>query len=245
MDRTPQVSVLVAFRESGDGERTRLWEWIRARLEAEHPDFEIVLGTDDGVDPFHKTLADNRAARGASGDVFYIADSDTWVTPSRLRAAVAGAATDRASWWRPWTEKLRVGERVTAELLARPEWDGSLDRLWWKTRENRNSHWAAPPLVLSREAFEAAGGYDERFRGWGHEDDAFAHVLRGLFGESVSIRGTAIHLFHPRIGRSGSDLWPGQTSREDNRALALRYRDAERSPAKLRALLESRGGRGA
>src|SRR4029077_3598730 len=56
------VSILVPFRDA-DGQRTAAWNFVRRWLERVYPEAEIVVASDDGEDPFHKTLALNRAAK--------------------------------------------------------------------------------------------------------------------------------------------------------------------------------------
>lgn len=51
--------------------------------------------------------------------------------------------------------------------------------------------------AVTREAFEAVGGYDPRFVGWGHEDRAFRHSLQVLCGPTASVPGRMVMLRHP------------------------------------------------
>lgn len=231
------LSVLVAFRDT-DGTRTRLWDFIRERLQAHLPEAEIVVGTDDGVDPFHKTLALNRAASQATGDVFLLTDTDTWVPTEGIREAMAGV---QERWYRPWKVKVKLGEADTAAVLAQgPAWDGLVTAEQLKRRENRNAYWSAPPLMFTRAMWERVGGMDERFRGWGQEDDAFAASLVAFYGRGAQTEGTCVHLWHHRIGRSGRDLWPGQGTNRANMALGLRYRSAMTNPAAMDGLIAER-----
>lgn len=233
MGGAPKVSALFAFR--GEGHRADLWRFIRARFEVEMPEVEIVVGTDDGIDPFHKTLAQNRAAREATGDVFVIADTDTWVEPSALREA---ARIAQEMWCRPYRLKVKLAEPETRAALAagaawRPRYDPR------GRYERRTAFWAGPPMVVSREMFEAVRGLDERFRGWGSEDEGFAASLRRMFGPMRRVEGYAWHLWHPRRGVSGRDLWVGQDSAEANTRLVLDYRRA-RTVEAMRTLIETR-----
>jgi len=232
-----RLSVIVAFRDT-DGTRTRLWSFIRQRLEAQLPEAEIVVGTDDGIDPFHKTLALNRAAALATGDVFLLTDTDTWVPTAGITEALAGTWEQ---WWRPWRVKVKLGEADTAAVLnSGTAWDGLVTPEQVRRRENRNAYWSAPPLMFTREMWERVRGMDERFRGWGQEDDAFAASLVAFYGKSRITDGTCVHLWHHRIGRSGRDLWLGQATNRANMALGLRYRSAMSDPAGMQALIAER-----
>jgi hypothetical protein len=234
-----QLSILVAFRDA-DGTRTHLWEFIRAKLERELPEAEIIVASDDGEDPFHKTLAINRAARDATGDVLAIWDADTWVLPEKVREAASFVVEHPERWSRPWNTKLKLNEEATAHVLQLGEtWDGTIDHKPFGKPENRNPFWAAPPLLLHRSAFDAVGGMDERFRGWGGEDVGFAHALNRLVGKPRVFSSICIHLWHLRVERSGADLWPGQDDRTANAELLTRYVKANR-PELMRELVSER-----
>lgn len=231
-----KVSILVAFRDtSEDGWRTTLWDYIRRRLEREYG-FEIVVGTDDGIDPFHKTLALNRAAAQASGDVFWIHDSDTWAPPAQIHATTAGIGWDLSRWWRPYFRKVKLKEAETRLALEDQNYVFTFERKR-NHYERVTSYWAAPPLFVPRAIFEDVGGFDERHRGWGQEDEDFAKALRVLHGEPMHVSGDVFHLWHPRLGMSGRDLWPGQEEHGSNVALSRSYARA-RTPQQMRRVLE-------
>jgi hypothetical protein len=233
-----KLSILIAYREDSRGQRTRLWRFIRARLEQRLPEAEIVVGSDDGEDPFWKTLAINRAAREATGSVFAIWDADTWVDEVHVRRAAALVAEQPDRWMRPWAVKLKLNEAATDHVVSLgKDWDGVIDHRAFGRPEHRNSYPYAPPMLLHRSAFEALGGMDERFRGWGSEDEAFCRALQVLVGRPITgQRGEALHLWHPRIGRTGKDLWQGQESDAANRELGMAYRRA-RTPEAMRELI--------
>lgn len=236
---TVPTSILVAFRDP-DGSRTPAWDLIRAKLTAE-VDAEIVVATDDGTDPFHKTRALNRAAAQASGDVFLIWDADTWVDAALIAQAVDYVSEAPRRWCRPWNVKVKANEAATRHILELgAAWDGTLNHRGFGTPENTNTFQHAPPLVLTRQAFEAVDGFDERFRGWGQEDVAFSLSLRRIVGHQRALRGHAIHLWHPRIGRSGKDLWPGQESDAANLELIAAYKAARTAQAMQRLIDDRR-----
>ena len=56
-------------------------------------------------------------------------------------------------------------------------------------------------IILTKTAFEVIGGWDERFRGWGGEDDCLAHYKIPLLlgnDKSIKISGHGYHLWHER-----------------------------------------------
>ena len=237
-----KVSILVPFRDV-EGDRSELWAFVRERLELEMPEAEIVVASDDGDLPFHKTLALNRAAAEATGDVFVIFDADTFVDTDVMRALVAQVAARPDIWGQPYRTKIKLNEATTRMILdAGPAWHEAIDLRAHGQQESRTTFWAAPPLVLHREAWNTVGGTDERFLGWGQEDVAFATALNVLVGGPLRQRkGDALHLNHSRQGVSGNDSWLGQTEEQKKANIWLngRYR-AARTAEKMRALLEER-----
>lgn len=77
-------------------------------------------------------------------------------------------------------------------------------------------------LVIPRAVWDATGGFDERFVGWGQDDVAFCQAARVLTGEPLRLPGTVYHLWH----ETAPEKWPGDPLWEANQALGRAYRDA-------------------
>jgi GT2 family glycosyltransferase len=75
-------------------------------------------------------------------------------------------------------------------------------------------------FVIGREPYLRLGGFDERFRGWGGEDDAMTIKLRRA-GMRLAECGErpALHLSHPR----GPESTQGQPNYSSNRQLLADY----------------------
>lgn len=196
------ISVLVpwapAAAESGP-ERDAIWRWNYRRLVDLFSRFddaaEIVIGQPDDVgDPatFSRSLALNRAAAAARGDVFVIVDADTTSTERDFEAALALV---RLGGWTLPLRYVRLGPIISAEWLSRsgyfppPGWHHDIE----EELLTANSGIVAMP----RAAFELVGGFDERFTSWGGEDDMMRCALETLYAPPLR-HGTAFHLWHPR-----------------------------------------------
>jgi hypothetical protein len=163
-------------------------------------------------------------------DVVVLADADVQVGSRRqVEEAVAVARekvhltfahTFRAGLSRAATARVLAGEDVR-QVVPRPEdadeWEGN----------TLSGVYAVP-----RRLWDAVGGFDERFRSWGAEDLAFAHMCSVLGGRRDRVPGTVFHLAHetPREEREGNPHYAA------NWALWQRYEAAGRNVDALRAI---------
>lgn len=222
------------------GERDRLWSWCRARWLRDVPEIPIVEGHHAGPGLFNRSAACNRARAGVPDgtDVVVILDSDSWIDPDQVRQAIRvahahGRVTVGFEWW------YGLNEAGTEKILRghRGSWTGFIRNRY----HDSHSALVAVPVDL----WDAVGGFDERFVGWGLEDSAFVlatdivslaslgtdYVVgrprrHGTFGWAVEphlrIDGDCWHLWHAR-----SDA-RRDAEREGNRPLFERYQEAHR-----------------
>lgn len=187
------VSVVVPMRGLDD-QRALLWEWLSAVLALRHPDWEIVTASDMRADgrPFNRAAALIEGIRQASGDVIVVLDADTW--SDRLDDAVEMVNTGQADWCMPHDTYVRLDEQATVAVLggAHP---GSQDS---------EPRWAEPPyaqrpgacpLVIRRDLALRIPP-DQRYEGWGGEENSWGWALTALHGPVARLTGRAWHLWH-------------------------------------------------
>lgn len=81
-------------------------------------------------------------------------------------------------------------------------------------------------VACTRQSYEAAGGMDERFKGWGYEDTAFLTVLANLFGARQPLPHTYTCLWHEtdhRIAVSPNSVLMDEYTALQDRESTLRY----------------------
>lgn len=183
------VIVIVPYRPD-NGHRDRIWAFLRDNYWC-HTTFPIVLGEHfDG--PFNRSKAINRAA-DRDWDVAVIADSDTWVPAKQLYDAVANAAATNALT-SALTAVVEINQPCTESVLAgATPLAGSFDTDRVRTRDLETQ---SSVLAVPRTLWDVLGGMDERFVGWGGEDNAFWHAA-SLHQPAHRIPGNAYHLWHP------------------------------------------------
>lgn len=180
-----RIVILVPWR-GGDARREWCWDITRPALE----DFGWPIYTGDGDGPWARAAACNAAAAAAGDwDLALIADCDTIPEPASIMRALDWVRSTGGGC-RPHDERwmlTKEGSLVFAQ-------DGGPERL-----ERHHVGKLFPGgglLVLTRDAWDAVGGYDEAFIGWGYEDSAMTLALMRE-RRWDRIPGDAWHLWHP------------------------------------------------
>lgn len=208
------ISVVVPWRSQGCVHREAAWQVVQANWAGWD-----LFTADDGGDPFSRAASINLAVTEHPADTYVIADADILVSTSQVRVAceLAACAPGLAVAFDRWAHLTREG---TAEIL-----DG-FDGSWEPFIDATLSYSVSCCIVVSHETWERTGGFDPRFRAWGHEDMAFEIACRTLAGPTRKVPGTAWHLWHP-VERCR----PRQ-----NIELLRVYEDAAGKPERLRVL---------
>jgi predicted glycosyltransferase involved in capsule biosynthesis len=222
-----EVSILIPWR-NGEKHREAIFRWTQLRWLELLPHAELVVAGDDS-EPFNRSRARNNAFANSFGDVVVLADADT-VVPDRQSIEAAVELAEEGHWVLPYEVYYNAAEADTALLLdRRPSLDIAEPAQW----EFRLTDSISGVIVLPRAAYEAAGGYDERFVGWGFEDRAFADALNTLWGPCRRLPGFVVHLWHPVGARDAF----GNPSIRDNQSRWLQYRRATGNPTAMRELV--------
>lgn len=224
-----QISVLIPYQSDGNGPRDAALEWVLGYYARSMPGAQICIGEITGSgERFSRSKAINIAYRQASKDILVIADSDIVYDPDLLRASATLVTSGQ--WVIPFSRILRLNE-PTSRLLQRHEsrWPLAVKP---ETLAETATGFVGGFNVLDRNAYETVGGYDERFIGWGGEDEAFAYALDTLVSPHIRLDGEMVHFWHPFVGPDGNPNY------ESNYALYQRYQLARGDEKEMRRLIQ-------
>ena len=226
----PTVAILVPRRD-GQVDRDATWAWVRAWWSEQYPDWPITEGHHEASEGlFNRSAAINRAAVSAGAwDVAVIIDSDVINHVGRTREGVARAS---------------ASGRMTLPFDVRHDLTRHGSRLVMGGHTGNWGHHVARSyrdmvssvVIVPRPLWDATGGFDEAFSGWGFEDNAFAVMCETFGGPMDRMPGELWHLWHP----TASEGKRGSPSNIANRARRDRYVAASGDPDAVRALRHER-----
>jgi len=253
------VSIIIPFRAPRtNDERVRNLEWLKWYWRTQLPGAELIIGDDpETKKAFSKSVAINRAVARSTGDVLVLVDADGFITADSLMHCVSEIRKARKRghklWFVPYRRFYRLTNKATMRIINSdprhpyefPEELAKEDYLN-NDPDTAKAHWYGAVIqVLSREAFDTVGGWDERFRGWGGEDAAALRATDTLYGPHKTLPGRVLHLWHPMLSKAGSAdmvhfkerMWEGQDNPEVNRHLSYRYYRATGDRSLMRKLV--------
>lgn len=207
-------------------ERRSVHEWVLRFYQCTYPSFEVVPSLYEAT-PWNKGKAINEGVRKARSDKLVIVDADTIILPEQLKKALDN------DWAIPFTIVNNLTKCATKSVLTTP----AESTMWaaLPTDKVRESFmYAGGVWVISREVFESAGGIDERFEGWGGEDESTVRSLDVMFRRHEKIEGEIYHLWHP------SSSSPETFKQTNNYQLYRRYRGAGANRGRMERLISER-----
>jgi hypothetical protein len=225
--------VVLVPRRADNGHRDRLWSFCRDWWAADHPDWRIVEGHDDGELPFNRAAAINRAAaRAGAFDVAHVIDADVLADPLAVRTAVE-LAHSTGTIAVAHDRRMMLTKQATARVLD--GYRGSWEQRGWVQKIWPDS--ISCSVSIPRSLFDELDGFDERFVGWGFEDTAFAIAAEARTGRPcVRVNADVWHLHH----EANPDARASSSTFKANKQRVERYRSAARDWPAVQQLLSER-----
>lgn len=217
------ATVIVGYRDQGSPARRLSYQHVLDHLRR----YDLVV-TDPPGEPYSRAAAFNQGALQSRADVLVLHNPDVVIPPSQLDAAILLAELAGVTVY-PFTRYHELTQVATVRYLAgSPTTDYQLVM---------GEECVGPALAVRRTVYEAWGGMDERFSGWGYEDVAWDVTSRTLVGPALRVGGACTHLWHPPALHS-----PHLPTRvtEENMLLCDRYRAADGDRDMILTLLAER-----
>ncbi|WP_284141536.1 galactosyltransferase-related protein [Virgibacillus sp. LDC-1] len=175
-----------------DTPRNQAFHWVKKYYQTMFPEAELCIGISNEK-PFSKAKVINQAVGQSKGEILVLADADIFFDPNVLHQAIA--LLEDHAWVIPFQHVYNLSKESTLKLYdIEPQWPIPIEL---ETRARPNAA-RGGINVVPRAHFNRVCGFDERFVGWGGEDDAFAASLNQLCGKAKRLNAYVYHLWHKR-----------------------------------------------
>jgi predicted glycosyltransferase involved in capsule biosynthesis len=191
---------LIPYRGDG-GFRDRILEWILKRYDVLFPGVPVYVADSNPDVKFNRSEARNNAFKQSKEKYIAFCDADTFWSKNLLLEALN--VLPETNWLIPYKKYLITQPVNTNRILASDygidfiESDYSYDIVV----ENHTADVLMPPIsgiqLFESEKFYLTGGFDERYDGWGYEDNALVHTANLKLGLYSRIEGSICHIWHP------------------------------------------------
>lgn len=193
-----EVSILVPHR-NGEFYRDRNWKYLKKIYEHLIPDAEICLGDTSSI-PYSKSEAVNNAFKKSTREILIIMDSDILIDIESLNTAIS--IVDKYKFILPYNKLVRLDEKSTEKILNKEMFNIEDIDINNNSIIKEESRMVGGIYVTTKEVYKNIGGFDERFRGWGGEDDAVLSCVKYIYGKYHRLDNILYHLYHTRQHQS-------------------------------------------
>jgi predicted glycosyltransferase involved in capsule biosynthesis len=197
------LTVIVPFCPDG-GRRDQNYYWVTKRIRALLPEAEVIIPLQEYL-PFSRSATHNYAAKMAKNDVLLFCDADMVFDIDLIENGLK--IVHDVPWIAPMNQKWDITWQSSNQLLSMPvdvklkDLDLNISRKWGAERCR-----AGAMIMITKENYFKMGGFDERFNGWGYEDNAFLLMCEATIGSFVETDNIAYHLWHPLSVNQYPDL---------------------------------------
>lgn len=193
------LAILIPYR--GDGAfRDRIFDWVLNRYQILFPEVKIYVADSDPDLKFNRSQARNNAFKQSKEKYVAFCDADTfWHKDLLLNALHVLPSTN---WLIPYKRYLITQPVNTTKILSSSydidfvESDYTYDIIV----ENNTPDVLMPPIsgiqLFESDKFYKTGGFDERYDGWGYEDNALVHTANMKLGVYSRLDGSICHIWH-------------------------------------------------
>lgn len=219
-----KIAVAIPWRTTPS--RVPLLSKVVGWYEDNLPEAEIFYADSDH-ETFNASAARNMGVKMASSyDIIINNDADVIPTLTSLKLGILKVLENNLLC-NPYEEVRELTEAGTRSYL-----DG--DILLDDAEHNKIIGSCGGIIIATPSSWNAVGGADESFIGWGYEDAALAVAHRSIMGQDfLSVSGVAYSMYHHPAEKNVDKLIR-------NRNILQEYFDAEKDVLKMKELIDSR-----
>lgn len=194
------LAFIIPYR-SDNGYRDKIFDWILKRYSVLFPNSKVYISDSDPSKKFNRSQARNNAFKLSKEKYVAFCDADTFWSPSIVFNALPNLSA--CNWIIPYN-KYYITQPVSSVKIL----DSSVNIEFISSEYSYDiivqSHpydILMPPIsgiqLFESDKFWLTGGFDERYDGWGYEDNAFVFTANNKIGQYSRLDGSICHIWHP------------------------------------------------
>lgn len=185
------LSFVIPFFKSGRVERAILLDFVYMRIKTLYKDAEIILGVSD-EEIFNKASTVNIGVKNATNDILVILDADIIFDKKLIDEALIELETTR--YVVPYQNCRHLLQQNTSDILKMNH-DADVSTMFINLPAYVHENAKGGINIIRRADFEYIKGFDENFKGWGNEDEAFYYKASTILG-CKHMKNDIYHLYH-------------------------------------------------
>lgn len=158
-----------------------------------------IMEIDPSGKPIEKARMLNKAIAAAKTEYVWVVDADI-ILPFHQILAIASERAPFFAAMKPYDYLLKLNEEESSLFMQKGVIQNSAERRAYVMVLG------AASFIIRKNVYQAMGGMDERYTGWGFEDHDFNERYRGAGHEFLELKSPAIHLWHPRLKLNRKNL---------------------------------------
>jgi predicted glycosyltransferase involved in capsule biosynthesis len=177
------------------------FKYVHRKLKEEYPNSEIIIGEDThGKELFNRSAAINNGVEKSNNDILMISDVDILLPRENVEASIESLKTYPSIF--PYDKFWLLPKDLSQKIVNGMEYT-------WESLFNydvqqliKEGKIGAAVELVTRNAFDSVGRFDERFTGWGTEDVWFNFRMKekyplpdGAWGKWLP-NSNLFHLWH-------------------------------------------------
>jgi N-terminal domain of galactosyltransferase len=223
-------TIIIPFH-SKDPYRQKAYEYVLNYYKRQFPEAKIITASGGG-ELYSKSKAINRAVLKSNTHYLAIIDGDIICPKEQIMSGLR--LLDHSPLVIPYTDVIDLTKQASQKLYTGSDMLESSVKRYGKKRSSKNSMPVGGINLIKRSCFLKVKGFDERFIGWGGEDDAFVATTNTICGPSKRLAGPVYHLWHPSTRYDRNPFY------RKNYAYTIEYFKAINNVEKMKEILAKR-----
>ncbi|RBP06733.1 galactosyltransferase-related protein [Rossellomorea aquimaris] len=186
-------SIIIPF-QSKDPYRIKALQVVMNYYKTLFPNTDIIIAS-NGSDHYSKSSAINKAVKKTNTEYIAIIDADILCPKNTMLSGLK--LLESFPLILPYNNVCDLYRHMSEVLYDKPNYSLSTSMLHGKNRHNKKSVPVGGINLIKKTCFIKIKGFDERFIGWGGEDDAFVAACDTICGPHKRLTGDIYHLWHP------------------------------------------------